>query len=70
MPRADMESVLKFEIPVPSLDVQIKIVMELDNAFAEIESMQVQVKKAVNYVAALRQSLLNNAFTNEIGKSR
>lgn len=69
MPRADMESVLKFEIPVPSLDVQLKIVMELDNAFTEIESMQVQVKKAMNYVAALRQSLLNHAFTNEIGKS-
>jgi len=53
------------EIFLPSLEKQVEIAKKLDIAFAEIELLRQQIKIEKAYAAALRQSLLSNAFTQE-----
>ena len=65
MPRANMDAVLEFEIPLPSPEKQREIVKKLDSAFTAIESMKSQIEREKNYTAALSQSLLSSAFTYE-----
>jgi type I restriction enzyme S subunit len=65
MPRANMEAVLEFEIPLPAIEIQREIVEKLDNTFTEIETLKAQIKVGKDYVVALRQSLLSSAFTQE-----
>jgi type I restriction enzyme S subunit len=65
MPRANMEAVLDFEIPLPPIEIQSEIVDKLDSTFAEIETLKAQIKTEKDYVVALRQSLLSSAFLQE-----
>ena len=65
MPRANMDAVLEFEIPLPPIAKQREIVAKLDSVFAEIESLKAQISVEKGYVVALRQSLLSSAFTQE-----
>lgn len=65
MPRANMDAVMEFEIPLPSLEKQRESVEKLDRAFAEIESFRAKIKVEKELVAALRQSLLSSAFSQE-----
>jgi type I restriction enzyme S subunit len=65
MPRANMEAVLEFEIPIPPIEIQREIVDKLDRTFAEIETLKTQIKIEKNYVVELRQSLLSSAFLQE-----
>jgi type I restriction enzyme S subunit len=51
-------------VPLPSLDKQVEIVKKLDSAFGEIELLKARIKNEKDYVVALRQSLLNSAFTH------
>jgi len=55
------------ELPIkfPSLEKQREIVEKLDSAFSEIELLKARIKNEKDYVVALRQSLLNSAFTQE-----
>lgn len=53
------------EILLPSLEKQQEIVRKLDSAFAEIEILKAQINIKRDYTTALRQSLLNSAFTQE-----
>ena len=48
MPRGDKEAVLKYEIPVPPLEVQSEIVQILDN-FAELTAELEKRKKQYAY---------------------
>lgn len=59
------EQIASIELPVPSLERQQKIVERLENAFAEIELLKAQIRIKKDYAAALRQSLLSSAFTQE-----
>ena len=59
------DQISSIEIPVPSLEKQIEIINKLDIAFAEIESLKLQIKSEKDYVDTLRQSLLNNAFSQK-----
>jgi restriction endonuclease S subunit len=52
-------------IPLPSLLKQSEVVEKLDKAFSEIELLKARIKNEKDYVVALRQSLLNSAFTQE-----
>jgi len=54
-----------YEILLPSLEEQKKIVDKLDSVFAEIRLLKVQIKVEKDYANALRQSLLSSAFTQE-----
>ena len=63
--RISREKLGTVQIPLPSLEKQRKIVEKLDSAFAEIDLLKAQIKIEKDYAAALRQSLLNSAFTQE-----
>ena len=58
-----MGNLTNAEIPLPSLGKQLEIVEKLDSAFAEIERLKAQIKFEKDYAVALRQSILNSAFT-------
>lgn len=55
----------KMQFQLPSLPEQRKIVEKLDSVFAEIELLKAQIKIEQDHATALRQSLLNSAFTLE-----
>lgn len=55
----------RIPILLPSLEEQQEIVEKLDRAFAEIELLKAQIKVGKDYANALRQSILNSAFTQE-----
>jgi type I restriction enzyme S subunit len=63
------DQIASIEIPVPSLEKQIEIINKLEIAFAEIESLKLQIKSGRNYAVALRQSLLSDAFSSTEGKA-
>ena len=65
MPRANMDAVLEFEIPLPPIAKQREIVDKLDSVFDEIEALRAQINMEKGYAVALRQSLLSRAFTLE-----
>jgi type I restriction enzyme S subunit len=65
MPRANMDEVLEFTIPLPPKEKQGEIVQKLDTAFAEIELLKAQIKTEKDCALALRQSLLSSALTQE-----
>ena len=65
MPRANMDEVLEFTIPLPPKEKQGQIVQKLDTAFAEIELLKAQIKIEKDCALALRQSLLSSALTQE-----
>lgn len=65
MPRANMDEVLEFTIPLPPKEKQGQIVQKLDTAFAEIELLKAHIKIENDCALALRQSLLSSALTQE-----
>ena len=52
-------------IPILSLEKQRDVVKKLDRAFEEIELLKGQIKVEKDHAAALRQSLLRGAFSQE-----
>jgi type I restriction enzyme S subunit len=65
MPRANMDAVLEFQIPLPPIEKQKEIVQKLDNALGEIDLLKAQIKIEKEYGVALRQSLLSSAFSQK-----
>ena len=58
MPRGDKEAVMKYEIPVPPLEVQSEIVQILDN-FAELTAeLTAELEKRKKQYAYYRDKLL------------
>lgn len=55
--------IAEYEILLPSLEAQGKIVLMLDSIFAHIEALRNQTIRKQNYAAVLRHSLLHNAFS-------
>lgn len=64
MPRANMNSLLNFEFPLPSLATQQKIVEKLESIFAEIDRATVAIEENVENVEALFQCYLTEVFEN------
>lgn len=63
MPRADMNEVLDFDIPVPPLPEQQRIVRILDEAFAAIAVARANAEKNLRNARELFESYLNEVFT-------
>lgn len=63
MPRAQMNDVLGFEIPVPPLAEQQRIVGVLDEAFAGLGTAQANAAKNLQNARALFDSHLNDVFS-------
>ncbi len=63
MPRADMNEVLEFDLPVPPLPEQHRIVTLLDEAFARIATAKANAEKNLQNARALFDSHINSVFT-------
>jgi len=63
MPRAQMNEVLGFEIPVPPLAEQQRIVGLLDEAFAGIATARANAEKNLRNAGALFESHLQSVFS-------
>jgi type I restriction enzyme S subunit len=63
MPRAQMNNVLSFEIPVPSLSEQHRIVATLDEAFDGITTAKAHAEKNLQNARAIFESHLQSVFT-------
>jgi type I restriction enzyme S subunit len=61
----NMHQFLDVRVPLPSLEKQREIVEVLDKVFSEIEYLKVNIKFEKDSAAALRQSLLSSAISEE-----
>ena len=62
MPRADMNEVLEFNIPVPSEEQQRRIVTLLDEAFADIATAKANAEKNLQNARTLFISYLQSGY--------
>lgn len=62
MPRANVDEVLEFEIPLPPLPEQQRIVTKLDAAFAALAEAQAHVERNRANARELFESYLNGVF--------
>lgn len=69
MPRANMDRVLGFEIPLPPLDEQQRIVRLLDRTFAAIAAATTNVEKSLTNARKMLEAVISSAF-KEIGGPR
>jgi len=65
MPRANMNAVLEFKIPIPPLAEQQRIVAILDKAFAAIATAKGYAERNLQNSKELFQSYLHNVFANK-----
>lgn len=65
MPRANMNEVLNFNIPTPSLSEQQRIVEILDTAFAKIDTVKQNAERNLQNAKELFQSVLTNSYNNK-----
>ena len=65
MPRANMKEIMGFEIPLPPLPEQKRIVSILDEAFAAIERAKENAEKNLANARELFESYLNRIFTQK-----
>ena len=63
-PQITRETLSKIKIPVPSLKKQSEIIERLDKAFAEIDSLEKNLKLKDEKTNQLSQSMLSAAFIN------
>ena len=64
MPRANMNKVLEFEIPVPTLSEQQHIVSFIEKSFEAIDKAKVNAEKNLKNALELFESYLHGSFTN------
>ena len=67
MPRANMNAVLDFEIPIPSLPEQKRIVARLDSVFEQIDSAIVAAEKRLAELENLKESVLQSGLAKKSG---
>jgi len=68
MPRANMKLVLEFEIPIPPLEEQQRIVSILDEAFENISNSSKRVEQKLIDAKELFSSLVEEKYTDKEGK--
>ncbi len=66
LPRANMNTVLGFEIITPSLQTQQTVVMKLDNVLSETKNLEVKYQQKLANLEELKKSILNKAFAGEL----
>ena len=66
MPRAQMNDVLGFDIPVPPLAEQQRIVAKLDAFSSETQRLARIYERKLAALEALKKSLLHQAFAGEL----
>lgn len=66
MPRANMNQVLEFNIYIPSIQDQQKIVAQLDELQAETKKLEAIYEQKIKDLDELKQSILQKAFNGEL----
>lgn len=66
MPRADMKRVADFNVPLPSIDEQKKIVARLDALTSKVRELQRLQAETAEDLKSLKQSILHQAFKGEL----
>ena len=61
-PHINVGDIKKFKIPVPSTDIQEKVVGEIESRLSVCESIEQTVEAALQQAEAIRQSILKQAF--------
>ena len=67
MPRANMNEVLDFDIPIPPLSEQKRIVAKIDAAFEKIDALKANAEKNLANAKELFQSALDEAMRPKKG---
>ena len=62
MPRANMNAVLEFKIPLPPLPEQKRIVAKLDELSAETKKLSAIYQQKLAALEELKKSVLHKAF--------
>jgi len=66
MPRANMDEVLEFEIPLPPLDEQKRIVAALDQAFAALDRARANSETGLSDVEELLRTVVSENLENAL----
>lgn len=66
MPKIDQRAVEEFELPLPSLAEQRRIVAKLEQQLSLIDSLRAAVESAQKRSAVLRRAVLERAFRGEL----
>ena len=65
-PRIDFDEIARFELPLPPIDVQARIIARIDALFDEIDEGERALAAAREGVETYRKSLLKAAVTGEL----
>lgn len=65
-PRINLSQLKKYEIFTPSISVQQEIVRHIESAFAIIDRLAIQAKRALELVGKLDEAILAKAFRGEL----
>jgi type I restriction enzyme S subunit len=66
MPRANMNEVIKFKLPVPAKETQKSIVELFDNFSNQSKQTQSKLEEQLAYLKQLKSSILGKAFKGEL----
>ena len=66
MPRANMNKVLEFDISIPSIMEQQKIVAQLDELQEQTKKLEQIYEQKIKDLDELKQSILQKAFNGEL----
>lgn len=69
MPRANMNQILQFTLPFPSIDVQQSIVDQLEELKAHTQSLEFNYRQELDALDELKKSILQKAFNGELTKT-
>lgn len=69
MPRANIDRVLNFEMPLPSLDEQRRTVAVLDNAFDAVETAAANAETTIGLLKALLEVQIREIFASHLGNA-
>ena len=65
-PNLAAKNVMSFEIPLPSLAVQLEVVARLDSAKARAEKLEAKAREGVAVCETMRKAILKEAFESSV----
>jgi type I restriction enzyme S subunit len=66
MPRANMNEVINFILPIPQVEEQKQIVKLLGNLREQTQSLESKYQQELNSLEELKKSILQKAFEGEL----
>lgn len=69
LPRVSTKFIMNYEIPLPPIEEQQKIVQEIESRFSVADKLEENIKESLQQAEVLRQSILKKAFSGELVES-